>query len=257
MVSGTDEHGTPVMVAADREGKSYVEVADYYNASFREDFRRLGLSYDLFSRRRRSITSGSPGSVPDALRARRDHRARDARLVLADDRAHAADRYIEGTCPICGYPGGARRPVRQLRQPARPDRSDRSPLEIDGSARVPGDEALLPRSAAVRRPPAEWIDAHDDWRPNVKNFSLGLLDEIRPRPITRDLDWGVRIPSRLRRGRGQAHLRLVRRRDRLSLGLRSSGPAPRRRPTPGASGGRTPTPSTTTSRARTTSSSTR
>src|SRR3954471_5736956 len=50
MVSGTDEHGTPVMVAADREGKSYAEVADYYNQSFREDFPRLGLSYDLFSR---------------------------------------------------------------------------------------------------------------------------------------------------------------------------------------------------------------
>ena len=50
MVSGTDEHGTPVMVAADKEGRSYGEVADYYNQSFREDFRRLGLSYDLFSR---------------------------------------------------------------------------------------------------------------------------------------------------------------------------------------------------------------
>ena len=50
MVSGTDEHGTPVMVAADREGKSPLEVADYYNRSFREDFQRLGLSYDLFSR---------------------------------------------------------------------------------------------------------------------------------------------------------------------------------------------------------------
>jgi methionyl-tRNA synthetase len=43
MVSGTDEHGTPVMVAADREGKPYAEIADYYNAAFREDFRRLGL----------------------------------------------------------------------------------------------------------------------------------------------------------------------------------------------------------------------
>jgi methionyl-tRNA synthetase len=50
MVSGTDEHGTPVMVAADREGKSYAEIADHYNRSFREDFARLGLSYDLFSR---------------------------------------------------------------------------------------------------------------------------------------------------------------------------------------------------------------
>ena len=46
MVSGSDEHGTPVMVAADREGKSYREVADFYNAAIREDFRRLGIAYD-------------------------------------------------------------------------------------------------------------------------------------------------------------------------------------------------------------------
>src|SRR5947208_16163134 len=50
MVSGTDEHGTPTMVAADREGKSYGEIGDYYNGAFRDDFRRLGLTYDLFSR---------------------------------------------------------------------------------------------------------------------------------------------------------------------------------------------------------------
>src|SRR5215471_16781241 len=50
MVSGTDEHGTPVMVAADREGRSYREVADFYSQASREDFRRLGLSYDCFSR---------------------------------------------------------------------------------------------------------------------------------------------------------------------------------------------------------------
>src|SRR6476469_4252427 len=50
IVSGTDEHGTPVMVADDREGQPYAEVADYYNAAFRADFRRLRLSSDCFSR---------------------------------------------------------------------------------------------------------------------------------------------------------------------------------------------------------------
>ena len=92
--------------------------------------------------------------------------------------------------------GGARRPVRQLRQPARPDRPDRPALadrRLD--AGVPRDEAPVPRPAAVRRPAARrGSRSHDDWRPNVRNFSLALLDEIRPRPITRDLDWGVRIP---------------------------------------------------------------
>ena len=86
--------------------------------------------------------------------------------------------------------------MRQLRQPARPDRPDQPALadrRLD--AGVPRDEAPLPRPAAVRGPAARRGSAsHDDWRPNVRNFSLALLDEIRPRPITRDLDWGVRIP---------------------------------------------------------------
>src|SRR4029450_10451114 len=50
MVSGTDEHGTPIMVAADREGKSYREVADFYSRQIGEDLRNLGISYDLFTR---------------------------------------------------------------------------------------------------------------------------------------------------------------------------------------------------------------
>ena len=85
--------------------------------------------------------------------------------------------------PDLRLPGGARRPVRQLRQPARPDRPDRPALEdrrLD--ARVPRDEAPVPRPAAVRRARcASGSTAHDDWRPNVRNFSLGLLDEIQPR----------------------------------------------------------------------------
>ena len=104
MVSGTDEHGTPVMVAADEEGKSYAEVADYYNQSFREDFRRLGLSYDLFSR----TTTLNHERVVQDLFERSTTTARsssaDARLVLAPTGHTLPDRYIEGTCPICGYP---------------------------------------------------------------------------------------------------------------------------------------------------------
>ena len=170
------------------------------------------------------------------------------------------DRYIEGTCPICGYPRGARRPVRQLRQPARPVRPDRPALDhrrLD--AGVPRDDAPLPRPAGSSPTRLrDWIASHDDWRPNVRNFSLACSTRSGRAPITRDLDWGVRDPrARLRRGRAQAHLRLVRRRDRLPLGRRSSGRTTAASRRPGGSGGRTPTPSTTTSRARTTSSSTR
>ncbi len=196
MVSGTDEHGTPVMVAADKEGKSYAEIADYYNASFREDFRRLGLSYDCFSR---TTTLNHERVTQDLFKTLYAHGAiveQTQMVSFSPATGHTLpDRYIEGTCPICGY------------TEARGDQCDNcgnqlDPIDlIDPRSKIDGATPEfretkhlfldLPRFADALR---GWIQKHDDWRPNVRNFSLRLLDELRTRPITRDLDWGVRIP---------------------------------------------------------------
>ncbi len=196
MVSGTDEHGTPVMVAADREGKPYSEIGDFYNAAFREDFRRLGLSYDCFSR---TTTLNHERVTQDLFRTIHAHGAivEQTQLVsFSPATGHTLpDRYIEGTCPICGYPE------------ARGDQCDNcgnqlDPVDlIDPRSKIDGSTPEfretkhlfldLPRFADALR---HWIGRHENWRPNVRNFALGLLDEIRPRPITRDLDWGIRIP---------------------------------------------------------------
>jgi methionyl-tRNA synthetase len=196
MVSGTDEHGTPVMVVADQEGKSYGEVADYYNLSFREDFQRLGLSYDLFSR---TTTLNHERVVQDLFKTLYEHGAIVERRMLVSfspSTGHTLpDRYIEGTCPICGYPE------------ARGDQCDNCGNQLDPSdlieprSRIDGSVPEfretnhlfldLPQFAGRLR---SWIESQTEWRPNVRNFSLGLLDELRARPITRDLDWGVPIP---------------------------------------------------------------
>jgi methionyl-tRNA synthetase len=196
MVSGTDEHGTPVMVAADREGKSYAEIADYYNAAFREDFRHLGLSYDCFSR---TTTLNHERVTQDVFRTLYTHGAiveQTQMVSFSPTTGHTLpDRYIEGTCPICGY------------AEARGDQCDNcgnqlDPIDlINPRSKIDGTTPEfretkhlfldLPKFVDALR---HWIQKHDDWRPNVRNFSLRLLDEIRPRPITRDLDWGVRIP---------------------------------------------------------------
>jgi methionyl-tRNA synthetase len=196
MVSGTDEHGTPTMVAADREGKSYGEIGDYYNASFRDDFRRLGLSYDLFSR---TTTLNHERVTQDIFKTLYEHGAIVEQTMLVSfspTTGHTLpDRYIEGTCPICGFPD------------ARGDQCDNCGNQLDPTDLINPRSKIdgatpefretkhlfldLPQFATALR---EWISGHDDWRPNVRNFSLGLLDEIRARPITRDLDWGVRIP---------------------------------------------------------------
>jgi methionyl-tRNA synthetase len=195
-VSGTDEHGTPVMVAADAEGKSYREVADFYNQAHREDFRRLGFTYDCFTR---TTTPNHARVTQDLFKTLYERGAifERAQLVsFSPTTGHTLpDRYIEGTCPICGYPE------------ARGDQCDNcgnqlDPTDlIDPRSKIDGSTPEfretnhlfldLPAFAETLK---AWIEGRQGWRPNVRNFSLGLLDDVRARPITRDLDWGVRIP---------------------------------------------------------------
>jgi methionyl-tRNA synthetase len=196
MVSGTDEHGTPVMVTADREGKSPRETADRYSRLIREDLRDLGLAYDLFTR---TTTKNHYRVVQDLIRTLYENGYIFEQTTLGAFSATTGhtlpDRYIEGTCPICGFPD------------ARGDQCDNCGNQLDPT------DLINPRSKIDGTPPvfkesehlfldlpafaeqlAEWIGKQQHWRANVRNFSLKLVEEIKPRPITRDLDWGVPIP---------------------------------------------------------------
>jgi methionyl-tRNA synthetase len=196
MVSGTDEHGTPVMVAADREGISPRELADRNNELIREDLRDLGLSYDLFTR---TTTHNHAEVTRDLFRTLYEKGYLIEQTTLGAFSTATGrtlpDRYIEGTCPICGYPE------------ARGDQCDNCGNQLD-----PVD-LIEPRSIIDGSTPAfretthlfldlpafaerltEWISAQTQWRPNVRNNALGLVRELRPRAMTRDIDWGVRVP---------------------------------------------------------------
>ena len=196
MVSGTDEHGTPIMVAADREGVSPRELVDRNSAVIRDDLRRLGLSYDLFTR---TTTANHHAVVRDVFRTLWEHGAIVEETTVGAFSAATGrtlpDRYIEGTCPICGF------------EAARGDQCDNCGNQLD-----PAD-LIDPRSKVDGEPPvfretshlfldlpafaerlADWIGRQDHWRQNVQRFSLQLVQDLRRRPVTRDLDWGVRIP---------------------------------------------------------------
>src|SRR5215216_103133 len=196
MVSGTDEHGTPVMVTADREGVSARDAADKYSELIREDLRDLGLTYDLFTR---TTTLNHARVTQDMFKTLYDrgYIVEESQLVaFARTTAQTLpDRYIEGTCPICGFDG------------ARGDQCDNcgnllDPLElIEPRSKIDGEppefretnHLFLDLPAFADRL-ATWIEEQRHWRPNVRNFSLRYVEKLRKRPITRDLDWGVKIP---------------------------------------------------------------
>jgi methionyl-tRNA synthetase len=104
MVSGTDEHGTPVMVAADKEGIGPADAADKYNRVIGEDLRALGLSYDNFTR---TTTANHTNVTQDIFRTLYDRGFIFEQPMLVAFSTSTGntlpDRYIEGTCPICGF----------------------------------------------------------------------------------------------------------------------------------------------------------
>ena len=196
MVSGTDEHGTPILVQADKEGMTPRETADKYTRQIGADLQGLGLSYDLFTR----TTTGNHYAVVQELFLalwRNGYVVAKTQLgaISPSTGRTLPDRYIEGTCPICGYDG------------ARGDQCDNCGNQLDPAdlirpvSRINGEtptfvetEHLFLDLPAFAGALGGWLATRTQWRPNVLKFSQNLVDDLRPRAITRDLDWGVPVP---------------------------------------------------------------
>jgi len=196
MVSGTDEHGTPILVQAEQEGVSAKELADRYNRVIVEDLHALGLSYDLFTR----TTTRNHYAVAQEL-FRVVHRngymveQKTTGAISPSTGRTLPDRYIEGTCPICGYGF------------ARGDQCDNCGNQLDAAdlisprSRINGEAPEFVETThffldlpALAEALGAWLRTREGWRPNVLKFSLNLLDDLRPRAMTRDIDWGIPVP---------------------------------------------------------------
>lgn len=196
MVSGTDEHGTPILVLAEQEGVGPQELADRYNRVIVEDLTNLGLSYDLFTR---TTTRNHYAVVQEMFRTvhKNGYMIEQSTMgaISPSTGRTLPDRYVEGTCPICGYDG------------ARGDQCDNCGNQLDAidlinpHSRINGETPKFVESnhffldlPAFASALEAWLRTRTDWRPNVLNFSLNLIDDLRPRAMTRDIDWGIPVP---------------------------------------------------------------
>lgn len=200
MVSGTDEHGTPILVAADQEGITARELADRNNRVIVEDLVNLGLSYDLFTR----TTSGNHYAiVQEMFTTVRDNGymiEQVTRGAISPSTGRTLpDRYIEGTCPLCKTPG------------ARGDQCDACGNQLDPTdlidpvSRINGETPKFIETThyfldlpALADALGAWLDEREAtglWRPNVIRFSQNILKDIKPRAMTRDIDWGIPVPG--------------------------------------------------------------
>jgi methionyl-tRNA synthetase len=196
MVSGSDANGTPITVRADQLGVSPAEVVAMYHPEIVGYWDSLGISFDLFTT---TMTENHHAVTQDVFLRLLENgyliKRSSEQFFDPDANRFLPDRYVEGTCPHCGYDG------------ARGDQCDNCGRTLDPTDLVDPRSALSGATPVTRETehyffdlPAfkerlnSWLEGKTTWRKHVKNWALGMVEDMPQRAITRDIDWGVDIP---------------------------------------------------------------
>ena len=198
-IGGSDEHGVPITIRARKEGLASQQVVDKYHEMIKKSFEELGISFDVYSRTSAPIHHETASAFFRKLYEQGEFIEKYSDQYFDEEAKHfLADRYITGTCPKCGF-----------------EKAYGDQCESCGSSLSP-TELINPKSALSGNTPVlketkhwflpldkhegwlrEWIlESHkDDWKTNVYGQCKSWLDGgLQPRAVTRDLDWGVKVP---------------------------------------------------------------
>ncbi|CAF0694940.1 methionine--tRNA ligase [Candidatus Methylacidithermus pantelleriae] len=197
MVSGSDAHGTPITVRAEKEGVSPADIAERFHREFQGYWASLGISFDHYTTTRSLTHQKTVGEIFSTLLDKGYLFQKEVEAYYDPiKKRFLPDRYIEGTCPRCGY------------ERARGDQCEGCGTLLEPS------QLLFPRSLLSGEPPVlrttihfffdlpafqdrlvAWVKENHHWRSNVYRFTLSFLAQgLQPRAITRDLEWGIPVP---------------------------------------------------------------
>jgi methionyl-tRNA synthetase len=197
MVSGSDCHGTPITVAAEKEGIDPRDIVDRYHPKIVETWERLGITFDCYTT---TLTENHYATVREFFLKLLHNGYLEVgtadQLYDPESERFLPDRYVEGTCPHCGY------------KEARGDQCDSCGKTLDATelidprSRFSGATPVIRESthyflklSKLEAPLYDYVSKQAHWRRNVLNFTLGWLKEgLKDRAITRDLSWGVPVP---------------------------------------------------------------
>ena len=197
MVSGSDQHGTPITLKAEQEGKKPSEIVARYHQQFLESWQKFGISFDLFT------TTGTANHAQvtqdiflTLLNKGYIYKNTVSQPFCSQCQRFLPDRYIEGTCPFCNLPGARGDQCEACGKPLNPAELIDPQCRICGTTPVFKDsEHFFLKLSAFNDQLLTWIKQQTHWRPNVLNFSTRYLEEgLKDRAITRDIDWGVPVP---------------------------------------------------------------
>lgn len=199
MVSGTDSHGTPVTLRADAEGKTVEEIYKRYHNGFIELFQEMGIQYDLFTT---THTQNHFKVSQDIFLALNSNgfllRETKPQWYSLTGKRFLPDRYVEGTCYICGFEGARSDQCDNCGNVLEPEKLVNPRSKIDGSTpELRETEHFYLDLSKLEPEVAKFLHARESyWRDTVIRQSLGQIESegLKPRAITRDLDWGVPVP---------------------------------------------------------------
>jgi methionyl-tRNA synthetase len=199
MVSGSDSHGTPITLRADAEGVSPQEIFEKFHLSFLETFQEIGVTYDLFTH---TDTENHYQVSQDIFQAALEngyiYKHSEAQFYSETEKRFLPDRYIEGTCPKCGYEGARGDQCDNCKSLLDPTDLVNPRSKNDGSVPVLREtEHFYLDLVQLNEDVLDYLSDNKDalWRPNVLNFSMQYAKEgLKGRPITRDISWGIPLP---------------------------------------------------------------
>lgn len=196
-ICGSDEHGVAITIRADQDGVTPKEIIDRFHEINKRGFERFGMSFDNYSRTSLPLHHETAREFfIDIYKKGILKKKKTEQFYDEDAKMFLPDRYVEGTCPVCGFTD------------ARGDQCEKCGSDLNQT------ELIEPRSkisgkTPVLRETVHWyfplgdfqeqlrsyLDKHPDWKENVKNYCYGWLKQgLRERAVTRDLHWGVKVP---------------------------------------------------------------
>ena len=197
MVSGSDVHGTPITVRADAEGVEPIDIVNKYHNEFLGYWEKLNISWDNYTT---TMTDTHIEVVHDIFLKLLENGLIDKQTSLqaydkSEDR-FLPDRYVEGTCPHCSYSEARGDQCDSCSKTLDPEELINPVSKISGNtAEFKETEHFFLKLSSLEAKLPDWLETREGWRPHVINWAKSFVKEgLLDRAITRDLDWGIKIP---------------------------------------------------------------
>lgn len=197
-VCGSDEHGVAIELRARKEGKTPQQVVDFYHNQIKDSFEKFGISFDIYHRTSSKLHHETASEFFQKMEGEDKFKVETSEQFY-DEKEHQflADRYIKGTCPNCGF------------EEAYGDQCENCGTTLS-PAELKNPKSMLSGEAPVMKETKHWylpldeyepwlkqwiLEDHKEWKPNVYGQCKSWIDNgLRPRPMTRDLSWGIPVP---------------------------------------------------------------